>query len=245
MTNRKINQDTKLKILTLFPIAAVLFITVILINGFIPRTARAASTSSAMLSFGPDLRPINNLSIKAVDDTTAGIVKKKNEKTVKIVHKTNADEAGDSTKIEYIIQKELNWVGHDNSDSIVFIKIQKDGDTLIMNSNNINDVSVVKYFIDELHANDYGHVHTDSTTSTIIDIVADHIVIKNSADGNDTKKVIYIIDGKECADPSELDNLDSDKVKTIKIIKDNDKITEYTTEDCDVITIITTKSKEK
>jgi len=147
MTNRKFTRRSRLKILALLPLSAMLFIMMAMVNGFFPERLRAGTfekTSELIMAPGSKLLPLLN------PDSPGDTIKKKT--VVKIIKKENPGDTLVTETIEVIVSgdtaKTVKVIGHDgkarieHEGDLIFISEDEDVEHLI--GTNHDSVKVVK-----------------------------------------------------------------------------------------------------
>jgi hypothetical protein len=225
MTTRKINKNTRVKLLTFIPLSAVLFLVIAVTNGTF--AAKPAANNNLVQPLPEHtLKTGINLPLEATGDT----IKKKI--IVKMVSSKNPNDTiveeteeivvtSDSLGRKYVtVTEHGNGVHHNETCTDTEKSVHKK--TVIITADEEEDQSTTE--------ND----KSGSEVKTII--------IKKS--GKENPNILYIIDGVEQSGNDALLKIKADEIQSIEVIRD-DHAEKYTEKEVDGVIIISTKSGKK
>lgn len=246
MTNRKFTRRSRLKILALLPLSAMLFIMMAMVNGFFPERLRAGTfekTSELIMAPGSKLLPLLN------PDSPGDTIKKKT--VVKIIKKENPGDTLVTETIEVIVSgdtaKTVKVIGHDgkarieHEGDLIFISEDEDVEHLI--GTNHDSVKVVKL----IKVGEDSDVRHDEKYDVKHDNDKDVVIIRKShgatwtASDEELSKTLVIIDGVKHTEKNALAGVNPDDITEMSVIKDKNSIRKYTDKDVEALIVITTR----
>lgn len=249
ITQSKTKKRKGLKILTLIPVTAIIFIMLAFINGIYPVKAKAGSAVDSreplIISEGnkdPLIQPLSS-----PDDT----IKKK--KVVKIIKEDGSADTVIAKQIRITIvngdtTENVEIIGADDDDVFVTGYAYADDYVYEMQKRRLSDSATQLKVI----------VETDDSEDNA---KQEHIIVRGygsasfaNKDGNYTwvsrtigeeDNLLYIIDGVEQKGTNPVKNLDSDDIESMEVIKGGEKMEKYAGQGYDgIINITTKKGKE-
>jgi len=227
MLSKKFNRGSKLKIMTMFPLAAFLFVVTAMINVFVPRDLSASQSKSL------DLQGMINNSVTL--ETPADTIK---TKTIKIVHKKEGADSvitetydvkvtGDTARGTRIVYHNNDKMAGDTSE--VFYVISKEHPEIIVSEEADLPEDVL--------------VHTKVMHSEKV-IIAKTTTSHNSGD-QELSNTLIIIDGVKHTEKDALKSLNPDLIESMNVIRDKKMMKQYTDKEYEGVILITTKAPKK
>lgn len=229
MLNKKFNRRSNLKIMTLLPLAAFLFVVTALFNALVPSDLSAAPAKPLnVFGFSHHSDQLNSLG------TTADTIK---TKTIKIIHKQegpdsiinetiNVKVVGDTargTKIVYYNDKHMTG----DTSTVMYVIIKDHPE--IMLSEDLDSLDVL--------------VNTNVKHTQKV-IITKNVTNEKSAD-QEPSNTLIIIDGVEHRENDAMLAVDPASIERVDVIKDKKMMKKYTDKDYEGVIIITTKAKKK
>ncbi len=227
MLNNQFNRRSNLKIMTLVPLAAFLFLISSVINAFVPENLTAAPS-----------KPLNPFGLFHGSDPMNSLADTIKTKTIKIIHK---QEGPDSIMNETI---NVEVIG----DTARGTKI------VYYNNKHMNgDTSDVMFVISEDHPEIMLSEDEDTLENVFVNTKVMHsekvIVTKNINSVKSSDQVpsntLVIIDGVKHPEKDAMISLDPDKIESVDVIRDKKMMKKYTDKDYEGVIIITTKDSKK
>jgi beta-lactamase regulating signal transducer with metallopeptidase domain len=230
MLNKKFNRRSNLKIMTLLPLAAFLFMVIALFNALIPPDLYA-SPAKPLNVFGFN----HNSDQLNARETPADTIK---TKTIKIVHK---QQGMDSVITETY---DIRVIGDTASGTkIIYYNDKKMA----------GDTSRVAYVISQDHPEIMLSVNPDSIENVLVNTNATHkeivtitktIITPENSTSEELSNTLIIIDGVEHMEKNAIASVDPNMIERVDVIKDKTMMKKYTDKDYDGVIIITTKDKK-
>jgi len=231
MTKNKKNSMGGIKILVLFPLSAVMFITVGVLNGFFPKEASAKSLKEFSILQN---KPLRVSSIGAQQDTA-----RSKEMNIRVVEGKMGNTKSDKVMVRVAEgkksdPKEVTVIGYGG---------QKARDSVIYIVDGIRVISIDKIDPDAIES--VNVMKDDNLVVIRTKNFAEKKKAENVSPGSVrvrgiSNNVIYIIDGKES---DSLESVNPNDIESMSVLKDVPGIRKYTTRDVDGVIIITTKKQ--
>lgn len=229
MTQSKMYQTTRLKVLTLIPLSVSLLMAMAILNGLFPgnllagtaKPARTGITSSGQLSINAPADTIKKekvIKIVKMDNQQDTVITE--TYTIKVTGDTtnkdvliyrNMKDGDDTSRVVYVINdKEIRSTGGGSPDSLVWVEVSKNGDKVIQT------VTVEK-----------------------------HVEIRKDSGDELPDNTLIIIDGVKQTDKEAFSKLDPDQIERVDVIKDKDQMKKYTDKTYDGVIVIQTRKAKK
>lgn len=257
ITNSTINRRSRLKILTLLPLAATLFLLMAFVNGFFPERLQAGDSEKASESIKTLISdPLLTLNYDMPGDT----MKKKT--IVKIIRNENPGDTIVTETVEVIVEgdttKTVKRIGHNGKDRIEhadnLIFISEDEDIEHVKGGNQDSIKIVKVIRHDVKS-DVKHdekfdVKHDEKFDVKHDGKKEVVIIREhkpewTASDDALSNTLVIIDGVQHTEKNAMAGLDPDDILEMSVIKDKTKMKEYTDKEYDGVILITTKSGKR
>lgn len=253
ITNNTFNRRSRLKILTLLPLAAMLFLLMAVANGFFPERLQAGDSEKASQS----VKTFMSDPLLALNSDMPGDTMKK-KTIVKIIRNENPGDTVVTETVEVIVAgdttKTVKMIGHNGKDKIEhadnLIFISEDEDIEHVKGGKQDSIKIVKVIRHDVKS-DVKHeekfdVKHDEKYDVKHDGKKEVIVIRENnlewTAGDDApSNTLVIIDGVQYTEKNAMANLDPDDIIEMSVIKDKTKIKKYTDKDYDGVILITTK----
>ncbi|WP_282135543.1 M56 family metallopeptidase [Seonamhaeicola maritimus] len=168
-----------------------------------------------------------NKKIHIVNGDTLKWKSKKGENHFKIRKNTNVEVIG------YGDDKKIEVIGYGNDKKNVKVIIESDDDDLI---NKDEDVIIIRKNDDDDDDDD-----KKDKSVKVRKVKSGNVLFVGDEDGKDP---LFIVDGKE-VDKDKIEGIDSDKIKTVFVLKGEQATEKYGDKGKDGVIIITTKDKDK
>jgi len=215
ITKSKHNRRTKLKILNLVPVSAILIIAIAIVNGLFASPIEASPKFHKEIS---NTNPVHDGYISDAEQYQDTIKKIKIQTKKKELNEKKSQEIKvigygkkpqDSSKVIYVVNGVQSYdIKEINPDSIASVNVLKDDNIIV--------------------------IHTKAFQPK-----SQQIEVKNSQHG--LSKTIIFVDGKEMPDNTKLNELDKNSIESINVLKSKESIKLFTDKECDGVILITTK----
>ena len=249
ITNNTLNRRSRLKILTLLPLAVTLFLLVAVVNGFFPERLQAGDSEMSSESIKTLISdPLLLLNSDLPGDTS------KKKTVITIIKKETPGDTIYTETVEVIVAgdttKSVRTFGHDGQDRIEhadnLIFISEDEDIKHVKGGKQDSIKIVKVIrhdekFDVKHDEKYDVQH-DGKKEVIT--IREHNIEWTAGDDTPSNTLV-IIDGVPRAEKGALAGLDPDEITEMTVLKDKTEIKKYTDKEYDGVILITTKGGKK
>lgn len=260
MTKSKFNHGTKLRILTLVPVSAVVLIFTAGINGLFANNTKGESAIAVTnlqkteINAATDTVKVKKVIVtKNANATTYTINMDSDQKGNSEVICISSNDIADSTNAKASVQ-----VFNTSSNKMIVVHKTSDDsakDTIIVMDENSKVPSNVIYIVDGVEQPDKSAIdNIDSKSIRKVEVYkgdqakkfttkdCDGVIVISTQKDVESSNVLYIVDGVEQSNA--IKDINPNDIKEIQIFKGDD-MKKYTTKDYDGVILITTKKGKK